>query len=82
MDGGGRPLPTHRLLPQELHAGDPAAPGYAKIAVRPQMGHLTSASGDVITPKGMVHVEWTRTPQGECELHYTLPDGMEDLSAE
>lgn len=69
-------------LPAAYLGVRPAAPGYAKIAVRPQMGHLTSASGDVITPKGMVHVEWTRTPQGECELHYTLPDGMEDLSAE
>lgn len=67
-------------LPAAYLGVRPAAPGYAKIAVRPQMGHLTSASGDVITPKGSVHVEWTRTPQGECDLHYTLPGGMEDVT--
>lgn len=58
----------------------PAAPGYEKIALRPRMGHLESAAGDVVTPKGMVHVEWRRNAAGQCDLSYTLPAGMEDVT--
>ncbi|MBR4394098.1 MAG: hypothetical protein IKT07_08780 [Oscillospiraceae bacterium] len=54
----------------------PAAPGFAKVRIAPQMGALTKAEGDVITPKGFVHVEWKKTPEGGCDLHYTLPEGM------
>ena len=55
----------------------PAAPGFAKARIAPQMGALTEASGDVITPKGFVHVDWKKTPDGGMDLHYTLPEGME-----
>ncbi|MGN0998447.1 MAG: alpha-L-rhamnosidase C-terminal domain-containing protein [Faecousia sp.] len=58
----------------------PAAPGYEKVAIRPQMGHLDSASGNVITPKGMIHVEWKRNAQGQCDVSYTLPEGIEDIT--
>ena len=54
----------------------PAAPGFAKVQIAPQMGALTEAEGDVITPKGFVHVAWQKTPDGVCNLHYTLPEGM------
>jgi hypothetical protein len=40
------------------------------------MGKLTHAGGDVITPKGNVHVEWKRTQEGTCALSYDLPEGM------
>ena len=59
----------------------PAAPGFAKAKIAPQMGRLTEAKGDVITPKGFVHVEWKRNPDGDCALHYTLPEGMEVIDA-
>ncbi len=55
----------------------PAAPGFAKAVITPQCGHLTEACGDVITPKGMVHVEWTKDAAGKVQLAYTLPEGME-----
>jgi hypothetical protein len=38
----------------------PAKPGFEEITVHPLAGHLTWAKGDVITPRGMVHVEWTK----------------------
>ena len=38
----------------------PAKPGFEEISVKPVPGHLTWAEGDVVTPRGMVHVQWTR----------------------
>lgn len=55
----------------------PAAPGFEKVRIAPVPGALTSASGDVVTPKGMVHVEWKKKDDGSLDLSYTLPDGME-----
>ncbi|MBO5569512.1 MAG: hypothetical protein J6A79_11350, partial [Clostridia bacterium] len=54
----------------------PAAPGFAKARITPQMGALTEAEGDVITPKGFVHVAWKKTQEGNCDLKYTLPEGV------
>lgn len=53
----------------------PAAPGFAKIAVCPVAGHLTSAGGDVVTPKGIVHVEWTKDGAGNLLIkEIKVPD--------
>ncbi len=57
----------------------PAAPGFAKASVRPVMGHLDWCKGDVITPRGMAHIEWHKTEAGDCRLAYTLPEGMEAI---
>lgn len=57
----------------------PAAPGYEKIAVHPIPGHLTSASGDVVTSKGMVHVAWTKEGK-EIKLDVKVPEGVECIS--
>ena len=66
-------------LPAAVLGVRPAAPGFAKVSIAPQMGMLTEAEGDVITPKGFVHVEWRKAPDGSCSLNYTLPDGVEVL---
>lgn len=63
-------------LPAVILGVRPTAPGFAAISLRPQMGALTEASGDVITPRGPVHVEWKKDADGACRLHYTLPEGM------
>ena len=60
-------------LPAVMLGVRPAAPGFAKIEVKPQMGRLDWAKGDVITPRGMVHVEWKKRGDGTCDLHYVLP---------
>lgn len=55
----------------------PAAPGFAKVSIRPQPGHLTSAEGEVATKFGPIHVAWTR--QGDSlDLRCILPDGIEE----
>ena len=51
----------------------PAAPGFAEISVRPQPGYLSSCRGDVITPRGMVHVEWTKEESGELRIIHRQP---------
>ena len=55
----------------------PVKPGFAQVHIEPQMGAFTQASGEVITPKGMVHVEWKKREDGICEMSYTVPDGIE-----
>lgn len=47
-------------LPSVILGVRPSAPGYKKITVRPVPGYLQSARGQVVTPKGMVDVEWHR----------------------
>ena len=74
MRGGGA------LLCYELPVGilgvRPAAPGFQKVRMEPQVGTLREASGDVITPRGLIHVEWKRDEENALHLHYTLPDGV------
>lgn len=49
----------------------PAKTGYEELKINPVPGYLTSASGYVITPKGMVHVQWQK--DGENILvNYTV----------
>lgn len=62
-------------LPAVYLGVKPAAPGYQEISVSPVAGHLTGASGDVITPRGMVHVEWVKdAASGELQVSCTLPE--------
>ena len=50
--------------------------------IHPHAGALRSAKGDVITPVGTVHVEWSLDPNGEMNLSYQAPDGVEVVSPE
>ena len=60
-------------LPTVILGVRPAAPGYAKIQVRPVPGYLDSASGTVRTPKGDVCVSWRKGADG-LEVSYSCPD--------
>lgn len=64
-------------IPAAILGVTPAAPGYAKVRIAPQPCKLKEAEGEVITPKGTVHVEWTRGADGSCKVEYSVPDGME-----
>ena len=63
-------------MPAVMLGVRPAAPGFARVRIEPQAGKLSFASGDVVTPKGMVHVEWKKKEDGKLDLSYTLPEGM------
>lgn len=56
-------------LPSVILGIRPSAPGYEKMEVKPMPGYLKSARGQVITPKGMVNVEWYRENK---EIHIKL----------
>lgn len=56
-------------LPSVILGIRPSAPGYEKMEVKPVPGYLKLARGQVITPKGMVNVEWYRENK---EIHIKL----------
>lgn len=45
-------------LPAVILGVRPGKPGFETIRISPVRGYLTQAEGDVVTPKGMVHVCW------------------------
>ena len=63
-------------LPAVILGVRPAAPGFEKVAIAPVPGYLSWAKGDVVTPWGMVHVEWEKQSDGTVKLHYEVPEEM------
>lgn len=57
----------------EILGVQPEVPGYDSIRVRPRLGHLTWAKGQVATPKGLVKVEWQRS-EGEFMIQVDGPE--------
>lgn len=66
-------------MPAVILGVRPAAPGFSKVHIAPKMGMLTEAAGDVITPHGLVHVNWKKEDDS-CQISYELPAGMQDLT--
>jgi hypothetical protein len=77
---GGTPLfqMSARILGVE-----PAAPGFQRISIRPQLCGLHFAKGSVPTPRGDVKVSWTKadaeftldiTAPGNTGIDVTLPE--------
>lgn len=62
-------------MPAVILGVQPASPGYEEIRIKPNPGYLKSAKGDVMTPKGNVHVEW-RIVDGQMNLVYKAPGGV------
>ena len=58
-------------LPSIVLGVHPKTPGYEEIAVTPNPGYLDWAEGEVITPKGVLHVSWKKDAEGKLqEEHY------------
>jgi hypothetical protein len=55
---------------------DSAAPGFARVAIRPFLGKLTHVSGAIPHPKGEIAVTLT-LENGKLEAGVTLPAGVE-----
>ena len=69
---GAAPALTHSVLGVQ-----PTSPGFATFTVTPHPGGVRSASGDVPTPKGAIHVAWTANDAGEVtSLRVTAPGGL------
>ncbi len=68
---GAAPALTHYLLGVQ-----PTSPGFATFTVTPHPGGVRSASGDVPSPKGLIHVAWTANDAGVVtSLNVTAPAG-------
>lgn len=52
----------------------PATPGWGEILIRPRPLSLPAASGQVVTPKGLVQVGWRNGPAGFA-IHASAPQG-------
>ncbi len=65
-------------LPAVVLGVRPAAPGFARVEVRPVPGPFTWARGEVITPKGPVQVRWEKSPDGALTLETTLPPALRE----
>lgn len=61
--------PAH-LLPAKVLGITPTAPGFAEVAIRPALGDLAWAEGEVPTPHGTIRVRWAAGAEvtGEVEL--------------
>lgn len=64
-------------LPAVTLGVQPAAPGYTKMQIKPVPGYLSWAKGEVITPHGMVKVEWDLGSDCTVEMHYQAPENVE-----
>ena len=63
-------------LPAVVLGVRPASPGFKSIRIAPAAGYLKSASGDVITPKGKVHVAWKKNADGTLDIRAEVPEGI------
>jgi hypothetical protein len=63
------------FLTQHVLGIQPAAPGYARVRIAPQLGNLKWAQGRVPTPHGVVSCSWKRTSD-QLEMHVETPKGI------
>jgi hypothetical protein len=54
----------------------PVKPGFAAVSVKPNPGYFQWAKGDVITPRGIISVDWKKC-NGEITVNMKVPDGVE-----
>ena len=66
------------FLPRHVLGVRPAAPGFAKVEVRPDLGDLAWARGSIPTPLGRIEVEW-EIHHGKLRGHCQLPGCMEQI---
>lgn len=55
----------------------PAAPGFAKVRIRPALGNLAWVEGSYPTPKGPIHVRHDKQADGSVKSTVKLPEGIE-----
>ncbi len=63
-------------LPSVILGVRPAEPGYKKVFLNPMCQNMEWAKGEVMTPKGIVKVNWEKTKEG-IKIETELPEGME-----
>ncbi len=56
------------LLPAKILGVTPTAPGFREVSIRPALGGLTWAKGEIPTPHGIIRVSLTGPNAGEIAL--------------
>ena len=64
------------IIPRKLMGVEPLEPGFRSVQIRPQPGPLQSASLELPTIRGTVHVDFTAAPGAPFELNVELPANM------
>lgn len=72
--GGPTAFLSHRVLGIR-----PAAPGFAKVRIVPDLGDLQWAAGSYPTPRGIIKVRHERQPDGTIKSAISLPPGVESI---
>lgn len=57
----------------------PAAPGFTKVRIQPDLGHLKWVEGTFPTPMGPISVRHERRPDGSVDSKINLPAGIEQV---
>lgn len=61
-------------LPSVVLGVRPAAPGYARIRVKPATGYMRSACGKVHTPVGDLEISWVKAEDGRVRVKISCGD--------
>lgn len=72
--GGPTAFLSHRVLGIR-----PAAPGFAKVRIAPDLGDLKWVEGTYPTPKGLIKVRHERQADGTIKSSINLPPGVEQV---
>lgn len=62
-------------LPSVILGVRPIKAGCEEIEVKPVTGYLNNAQGEVVTPKGIIKVEWEKV-NGKIDLRVAAPNGV------
>ena len=68
-------------LSEHILGVSPVAPGFAQVAIQPNLGDLTWARGTVPTPHGIIEVSHERRVDGTVTSEITLPNGVSRVKA-
>jgi hypothetical protein len=65
------------IIPRYLIGVQPIEPGFAKVRIKPQVGSLKTASLDLPTVRGTIHVDFASEPGESFVLNVELPGNTE-----
>lgn len=63
-------------LPAVVLGVRPVEPGFGRVSIAPVTGAFDWARGEVMTPKGLIRVEWEKDSLGNLSLCWQVPDGV------
>jgi hypothetical protein len=65
------------IIPRCLMGVQPVEPGFAKVRIKPQVGHLKGGTLDMPTVRGTIHVDFASAKDTAFDLNIHLPANMQ-----